>query len=71
MFLNVFLLCILVINSCAEGDLMLIGERDNFSGQVFFCSDMKWLAVCDDFWNENKARVVCRQLGFPNDGDFL
>ena len=57
-----------MVYSCSEGDLSLIGERDNVSGQVFFCFDGEWVTLCDDELDENDARVICRQLGRPTEG---
>ena len=46
--------------------LRLVGGATSREGriEVYDASSMKWGTVCDDFWNRNNAKVVCRHLGF-------
>ncbi|XP_019860164.1 PREDICTED: deleted in malignant brain tumors 1 protein-like [Amphimedon queenslandica] len=49
---------------CKTGDVRIVGTTDPLVGRVEVCVDETWGTVCDDYWHNDDARVVCRQLGF-------
>ena len=54
--------------ACYDGQIRLAGGRNGAEGRVEICSLGTWGTVCDDFWNDNAATVVCRQLGLSTSG---
>ena len=57
----------ITIIGCADGDVRLmngstpsVGQNE---GRVEICFNNTYGTVCDDFWNEQAALVVCRRIG--------
>ncbi|KRY35750.1 Neurotrypsin [Trichinella spiralis] len=44
----------------------LVGGGPPWEGKIEVSVGGKWAAICDDGWNISAARVLCRQLGYPN-----
>ena len=38
-------------------------------GILEICCDLTWKLVCDDGWDDNSAKVACKQLGYSS-GEF-
>ena len=48
--------------------MILFGGNSSTEGQVGVCINNTYGIICDDFWDEPDAQVVCRQLGLDTTG---
>ena len=60
--------CIFRDFRCCDGAIRLSGVSLANEGRVEICQSGEWKTVCDNNWSKNEARVVCRQLGYSDQG---
>ena len=51
-------------SNCSDGEIRLVGGPSQSKGIVEICFGDLWGTICDDDWDDNDTRVVCRQLGY-------
>ena len=57
------------LDSCStDGDIRFVNGSNDHEGRVEVCYNNSYSTVCDDFWDELDATVICRQLGYDYTG---
>ena len=68
---DVALVCRGFIRQCDDGTIRLRGGSNAREGRVELCANNAWGTICDNYWDNSDAKVVCRQLGYATVGMYL
>ena len=55
-------------DNCSNGEIRLINGQSDAEGLVEICYGSSWGSLCPSSWDNNDAKVACRQLGYTDIG---
>ena len=55
----------------AQGSVVLMNGRTKYEGRIEVNYQGRRGTVCDDYWDDDNAQVICRMLGFSGGAAFL
>ena len=55
-------------DQCSHGDVRLVNGTTLQEGRLEICINSNWSTVCSNNWDAPDAKVVCRQLGYKENG---
>ena len=58
----------LIIGPCTDFSTRITGTSVPYIGRVEICIDQQWTTLCQSDWGINEAKVVCKELGYSNNG---
>ena len=65
MVMTLFLLSDMTKGACRNGDIRLRSLPGGIDKLVQICFAGRWGQICADEWDNDDARVTCRQIGMP------
>ncbi len=58
-------------SNCSTGDVRLVNGSNSLEGRVEICFNGAWGTVCNRQFDQDVAAVICHQLNYTTNGNFL